>query len=274
MAKVLGKGLKALIKTYEEDSNVSWANVSINNIVKNKYQPRKNFPKVEMQELIKSIKEKGIIQPLAVRKISNNQFELIAGERRLRAADKLNLNTVPVYIVDIKNESDMMEYALIENIQRVNLNPIEEAKGYLLLKDKYDYSQEEIASSVSKSRSEVANKMRLLNLPSIIQDALQNNTINYAHARALVGIKEIKRMIVVFNVIIDKNLSVRQADYLIKNFDSTKKNQPISLENEKELASLLQTSTKINISKSGKGYIKIFFKDYLQLQKIINKIKK
>ena len=142
MAKVLGKGLKALIQSYGEESNISFANVPIKNIIKNKYQPRKNFSNDEMKSLIYSIKEKGIMQPLAVRKINKDQFELIAGERRLRAAFELKFSSIPVYIINIKNESEMMEYALIENIQRINLSPLEEASGYKLLKEKYNYSQE------------------------------------------------------------------------------------------------------------------------------------
>ena len=130
MAKVLGKGLKALIKTYGDDRDIALSQIPIKNISKNKYQPRKKFAKREMEDLINSIKDKGIMQPLAVRKINNHAFELIAGERRLRAARALKFNTIPAYIIKIDNESDMMEYALIENIQRVNLNAIEEARGY------------------------------------------------------------------------------------------------------------------------------------------------
>ena len=163
MAKVLGKGLEALIKNYSQDNQNNQTKISISDIITNQHQPRTHFDDQKMNMLINSIKEKGIIQPLTVRKNkNNNKFELIAGERRLRAAKAAGLKTVPVFIITIDNLAEMMELALIENIQRVDLNPIEEAEGYLVLQAKYNFTQNQIAKSVSKSRSEISNKLRLL----------------------------------------------------------------------------------------------------------------
>ena len=177
MANVLGKGLSALIKNNNLEDNSSSQRISINHIIPNKHQPRKNFHDEEMSCLINSIKKNGIIQPLTLRKLKNDSYELIAGERRLRAATFLKFKKVPAYIVQITQDSEMMELALIENIQRVDLNPIEEAEGYLILKEKYNYSQKKIAENVGKSRSEITNKMRLLSLPNEVIDGLRNNLI-------------------------------------------------------------------------------------------------
>ena len=181
MAKVLGKGLGALIKTYNSDVKQTSENydLDITKIVPNSNQPRRKFDEKSMADLIESINEKGILQPLAVRNIDDDSYELIAGERRLRAAQSIGLKTVPAFIIKVKNESEMMELALIENIQRDNLNSIEEAEGYAILSGKFNFTQNEIAKKVSKSRSEIANKLRLLKLPPLIQKSLRNNEINY-----------------------------------------------------------------------------------------------
>ena len=166
MAKVLGKGLEALIKTsnIEIDTGMIYPQLSIKKIVFNKNQPRRRFDAMKMDSLTKSISKKGILQPLTVRRTGDNEFELIAGERRFRAAIKAGLSTVPAYVINIINESEMMELALIENIQRVDLNPMEEAEGYAVLQGKYGLTQAKIALSVSKSRSEITNKFDLGNI--------------------------------------------------------------------------------------------------------------
>ena len=223
MAKVLGKGLGALIKNYSSDKNNNLPdyNLDINKIIPNVNQPRQTFDSKAMQSLAESIKEKGVLQPLAVRKINNNSYELIAGERRLRAAQMVGLQKVPVFILSIKDESEMMELALIENIQRDNLNSIEEAEGYAILNDKYNLSQKEIGRKVSKSRSEIANKLRLLRLPSVVQDSLRNGVIHYGHARSLISIQDSVKLLKVFKKIIAQKLTVRESEVLIK---SNKKN--------------------------------------------------
>ena len=218
MNKVLGKGLEALIKKHdtEENSRYLSGEISIKKIQPNPNQPRQTFNPNKMEELKQSIKEKGVLQPLTVKQLKNGLFEIVAGERRYRAAKAIGLKWIPAYTINIKNDSEMMELALIENIQRVNLNPIEEAEGYAVLRGKYQFSQKEIAKKVSKSRTEIANKIRLLKLPPIIKDSLRENQISYGHARALIGIKESKTMIAIFYNIIKNKISVRETEKIIK----------------------------------------------------------
>ena len=280
MAKVLGKGLGALIKNYSSDKNNNLPdyNLDINKITPNVNQPRKIFDSKAMQSLAESIKEKGVLQPLAVRKVNDNSYELIAGERRLRAAQMVGLKKVPVFILSIKDESEMMELALIENIQRDNLNSIEEAEGYAILNDKYNLSQKEIGRKVSKSRSEIANKLRLLRLPSVIQDSLRNGIIHYGHARSLISIQDSVKLLKIFKKIIAQKLTVRESEMLIK---FNKKNNVKKFKNnnqheklEKKLISYLQTNLSIKKSKKNKGKIIIEFNTRYDLDKIISLILK
>ena len=280
MAKVLGKGLGALIKNYSSDKNNNLPdyNLDINKITPNVNQPRKIFDSKAMQSLAESIKEKGVLQPLAVRKVNDNSYELIAGERRLRAAQMVGLKKVPVFILSIKDESEMMELALIENIQRDNLNSIEEAEGYAILNDKYNLSQKEIGRKVSKSRSEIANKLRLLRLPSVIQDSLRNGIIHYGHARSLISIQDSVKLLKIFKKIIAQKLTVRESEMLIK---FNKKNNIKKFKNnnqheklEKKLISYLQTNLSIKKSKKNKGKIIIEFNTRYDLDKIISLILK
>ena len=274
MAKALGKGLKALIRNYKEDQS-NQDLIPIEQIIVNQHQPRKHFDDEQLKNLTESIKKNGILQPVTIRKIKENKFELIAGERRLRSAKKAGIKHIPAFIISINNLAEMMEYALIENIQRVNLNPIEEAEGYLVLKEKYNFTQEKIALSVSKSRSEIANKLRLLNLPDIIRTALLNNKIYYAHARSLLSINNQKAMIAIFNKIIKNKLSIRQTENLIKGLKNKKISVGTSnafLIEEKILNEKL--GTKVIIQSNNKiGKIKISFKNKDELQQIIKKIK-
>ena len=280
MAKVLGKGLGALIKNYSSDKNNNLPdyNLDINKITPNVNQPRKIFDSKAMQSLAESIKEKGVLQPLAVRKVNDNSYELIAGERRLRAAQMVGLKKVPVFILSIKDESEMMELALIENIQRDNLNSIEEAEGYAILNDKYNLSQKEIGRKVSKSRSEIANKLRLLRLPSVIQDSLRNGIIHYGHARSLISIQDSVKLLKIFKKIIAQKLTVRESEMLIK---FNKKNNVKKIKNnnqheklEKKLINYLQTNLSIKKSKKNKGKIIIEFNTRYDLDKIISLILK
>jgi len=280
MAKVLGKGLDALIGTYNTDKNNQSVNynLDITKIVPNPNQPRQKFNSQALNNLIQSIKEKGILQPLAVRKINNNSYELIAGERRLRAAKAIGLTTVPVFILLIKNDSEMMELALIENIQRDDLNAMEEAEGYAILSGKYNLTQEKIAKKVSKSRSEISNKLRLLKLPSVIQEGLRNCAINYGHARALIGIRKSTIMLKTFKKIIAQKLNVRQTETLINSFKKTplkiprKQNKYTKI--EKKLANYLNTKLSIKQSKKHRGKIIIEFKTKSELSKITSLITK
>ena len=222
MTKVLGKGLGALIRNYNSNVESEHFNseLPIKNIIPNNNQPRKVFNLKKLNSLIDSIKEKGIIQPITVRDVGNDTFEIIAGERRYRAAKQINLATIPAYILNIKDDFEMMELALIENIQRANLNAMEEAEGYLFLKEKYNFSQADIAKKISKSRSEIANKLRLLKLPANIQASLKNREIEYGHARAILSLKNTSHMSSVHKKIIDKKLSVRNTEEIIKKINN------------------------------------------------------
>lgn len=279
MTKVLGKGLGALIRNYNSsvESEEFNAKLSIEKIVPNKNQPRKYFDSKELSSLINSIKEKGIIQPLTVRNIGNNNFEVIAGERRFRAAKKLKLNSVPAYILNIKNDFEMMELALIENIQRANLNSMEEAEGYMYLKNEYNFSQSQIAEKISKSRSEIANKMRLLNLPKNIQSSLKNRDIEYGHARALLGLKDIFNLNLIHKRILAQKLSVRNTEKIIKDINNKKSNTKTTVKRkkfieEKKLEIFFDSKVKIKKNSNHKGKIEVYFNSKSNLKNIVNKI--
>ena len=279
MAKVLGKGLEALIQNYSQDNKSNQTAIAISDIVVNQHQPRIYFDQDKMDMLIDSIKAKGIIQPLTVRKNKKNTFELIAGERRFRAAKAIGLKTVPVFIITVNNLAEMMELALIENIQRVDLNPIEEAEGYLVLSEKYNFTQKEIAKNVSKSRSEVANKLRLLKLPDIIKTGLLNNKIYYAHARALLSISNNTTAKKIYHEIIKNKLNARQTEILVKQIenkrpDKQQKKKYKFLKQEQDLQKTLNTNIAITSNKNKQGEIKIKFKNTKDLERIINRIKK
>ena len=272
MAKVLGKGLAALIRNNNSEQEDN--NVPLKSIIPNPNQPRQNFSLEDMEALVKSISEKGIIQPLAVRKINNNQFELISGERRLRAATKLKLKTIPVHIINIKNNVDSMELALIENIQRVDLNAMEEAEAYFILMNKYKQTQAEISKKVSKSRSEIANKIRLLKLPKMIQESIKKKEIDYGHARALLSISDNKHLIKIYKSVLNKKLSVRQTEQLSKSLKKLSKNNQASLNKytKQQLWLKEYLNTNIKIIAGQKNKIIIEFANDKKLDSIINKI--
>ena len=271
MAKVLGKGLAALIRNHSSDQD---NNIPIKNIIPNPNQPRKTFNIQDMNELINSISEKGIIQPLTVRQVDNNRFELISGERRFRAAAHLKLKTVPVHIMNIHNNRDSMELALIENIQRVDLNPMEEAEAYAILMNKYNLTQLEISKKVSKSRSEIANKIRLIKLPEIIQKSLKKNKLHYGHARALLSLNSSTKILKTYHTIVSKGLSVRQTEALIQSSKKQKIRKRISFKKyTKQVAWLKQyLNTNVKIVNSNNNKIIIEFSNDKELELIINKI--
>lgn len=211
----LGKGLGALIKETKSGSQEqNIRDVEVSKIVPNKRQPRTNFNEAELQELAASIKEKGILQPLIVRPIASGNFELIAGERRWRAAKTLGLTKVPVVIRKATDE-DSLEIALIENIQRANLNPIEEAQAFEQLINEFELTQEQIATKVGKERSTVANMLRLLSLPKEIQDYLGQDEISMGHARALLALANRKQQLDICLRVISEKLSVRETERLV-----------------------------------------------------------
>ena len=280
--KRLGKGLEALITSYTTKDGDRYLDgaVPIEQIIANRNQPRQDFNPKEMQELTDSIKANGILQPLTVRDLDDGKFELIAGERRLRSAREAGLETVPVYILSIEADVEMMEYALIENIQRVDLNPIEEAEGYAILCGKYNLAQEEIAKRVGKSRPAIANSLRLLKLPPEIKSALKSGDISAGHARAILGVRKSLQMMTLYQKVMRSGLNVRQTEELVKNIaESSKELQKIQIsaprnseiiQIENNLISKFGTKVVIQKKRGGKGKIKIEFYSENDLQRILD----
>ena len=272
----LGKGLGALISQYSTNDNDGYVDDSIliSKIKPNKNQPRKEFDELKMEELKSSIQEKGILQPIAVREIKKNHYEIIAGERRYRAAKEIGLKTIPVYILSVDSESEIMEYALIENIQRVDLDPIEESEAYALLKSKYNLSQNEISKKVGKSRSLIANSLRLLKLPTSIKDDIKRKKLTMGHAISLLSLHSKTQMLAIADRIKKKKLSVRNTEEIVSkiNQSSTKKIfrvQPKEIKALNLLESKLihKYGTKVSIStnkaKKGKIILEYYSKDDL-----------
>ena len=280
--KRLGKGLEALITSYTTKDGDRYLDgaVPIEQIIANRNQPRQDFNPKEMQELTDSIKANGILQPLTVRDLDDGKFELIAGERRLRSAREAGLKTVPVYILSVEADVEMMEYALIENIQRVDLNPIEEAEGYAILCGKYNLAQEEIAKRVGKSRPAIANSLRLLKLPPEIKSALKSGDISAGHARAILGVRKSLQMMTLYQKVIRSGLNVRQTEELVKNIaESSKELQKIQklgprnseiVQIENKLISKFGTKVVIQKKRGGKGKIQIEFYSESDLQRILD----
>ena len=280
--KRLGKGLEALITSYTTKDGDRYLDgaVPIEQIIANRNQPRQDFNPKEMQELTDSIKANGILQPLTVRDLEDGKFELIAGERRLRSAREAGLETVPVYILSVEADVEMMEYALIENIQRVDLNPIEEAEGYAILCGKYNLAQEEIAKRVGKSRPAIANSLRLLKLPPEIKSALKSGDISAGHARAILGVRKSLQMMTLYQKVIRSGLNVRQTEELVKNIaESSKELQKIQksaprnseiVQIENNLISKFGTKVVIQKKRGGKGKIQIEFYSGSDLQRILD----
>ncbi len=210
----LGRGLESLIPTRGHDKSKDYFDCHVQDIVTNPDQPRKFFTKTAIDELAASIEEKGILQPLVVRAIGGGKFELIAGERRYRAAMQLQMERVPVIVKNVR-EDEVLELALIENIQREDLNPIEEAMAYRDLLGKFQYTQEELAGRLGKDRSSIANSLRLLKLPDKIRDSLLDSTLSMGHARALLGIDDRELQIEIARDVVDKKLSVRDTEELV-----------------------------------------------------------
>ena len=214
--KVLGRGLDALISPTATDG-IQRERVQMlkpEEVHASKYQPRLHFSEEKIEELAQSIREKGVIQPILVRSAGVDRYELIAGERRLRAAKVLGLNEIPAIVRRVA-DADVLELSIIENVQREELNSIEEAKAYQRLAQEFGYSQDNIAAKVGKDKSSISNLLRLLNLPQKVQDFLSQNLITFGHARALIPVQDEKRQIIFCQKIVEKGLSVRQVESLI-----------------------------------------------------------
>ena len=284
--KRLGKGLEALIRSDQDkeknDSSLlmtkteSISKIKLNDIHPNPNQPRKLFDVAALNELAASISEKGLISPVTVRKIKNG-YELIAGERRWRALKHLKKRTVPAYVLDAKNSSDIMEMALVENIQREDLNSIEESEAYNVLNKKYGLSHESIAKAVGKKRVTISNSLRLLKLPLEIRKSLIERKISAGHARAILQTKSRSIMIKVWKTIMEKNLSVRDAENMVKAKQPNQAKKRRTLKNkdhqiapiENKLIEILGTKVKLKSSQKG-GKIEISYFSIDDLDRIID----
>ena len=272
--KGLGRGLSSLIG--DGDIKTSNNKISISSIIPNKNQPRKIFEKNALEELKNSIKERGIIQPLIVRKSvdQNNKFELIAGERRWQAAQSAGLHEVPVVIIEADNLKSL-EFAIIENVQREDLNAIEEAESYKNLIENFGYDQEKVSKFIGKSRSHVSNSLRLLTLPDKIVDMIKNEKISQGHAKILIGLNN---ALLVAEKIINKKLSVRQTENLVrflKNGSKKIKNikDPNITVTENELINKIGMKVILNNKKNNSGSLIFEYKGLDQLDRLINVIK-
>ena len=287
MKKGLGKGLAALIGDLDEKSNDQGTkvntevaddqtNVPIEFLVPNRDQPRKNFSETSLDELSQSIKQKGILLPILVRPLNDKEFQIIAGERRWRAAQKAGLNEVPVIIKNF-NEIEVLEIGLIENMQRENLSAIEEALGFEKLQKEYNYTQENLSKILSKSRAYVANALRLLSLPHKVQQLVQSGDLSSGHARALIVLAD---PLPVAKFAIKKGMSVRQLESYVSYLKKDKKSKqasvsqksPDTLMLEKKLTDSLGLSVQIDEGKGEKGEIKIKYLSYDQLNFICDKL--
>ena len=271
--KGLGRGLSSLIG--DSDITVTTNKISISSIVPNKFQPRKRFEKDSLEELSNSIRERGIIQPLIVRKSEDkeNKYELIAGERRLQASQNAGLHEVPVVILKADNLKSL-EFAIVENVQRKDLNPIEEAEGYQRLINEFHYDQEKVAKFIGKSRAHISNCLRLLGLPKKIIKYLEDEKISQGHAKILVGLENSE---LIADKIISKKLSVRQTEALARltrnrNIQKTKKD-PNILDTENQLSSKIGMRVFIQNKKNKSGTLTFEYKDFDQLDRLIKIVK-
>ena len=277
----LGRGLDALFSEALSGSKDSVQMIPVSSIIPNPRQPRTQFNEEELEELSASIKEHGVIQPLIVREQSDGQYILIAGERRLRAAQIAGLNSVPVILREA-DDRELLELALIENIQREDLSPLEAAEAYKSLEEDFNLTHEEISKRVGKNRASVTNTMRLLKLPGEVQNAILNRTISEGHARALLSLPTAQAQISAMNHIINNSLNVRQTEEYVRSLLGEKK--PTPKKNEKELPpemqeiedtlrQLIGTKVSLKPSKNGSGSISIHYYSAEELEAIIEKLR-
>ena len=272
--KGLGRGLSSLIGDTKVNSNINKLGVS--DLVRNKLQPRKIFDQKNLEELTNSIKERGVIQPIIVRNSQDHtdKYEIIAGERRWLAAQNAGLHEVPVVITEA-DDLKSLEFAIVENVQRHDLNSIEEANGYQKLIDQFGYDQEKVAKFIGKSRSHISNCLRLLTLPKEVIALIENGNLSQGHAKVLVGLEN---AFFVAKKIIDKKLSVRQAENLVRIFKTTGKSKYILKDSnlkqlESELINKIGLNVSINNKKNNSGSIYFEYKNLDQLNRIIEIIK-
>lgn len=285
----LGRGLSALLENAKTDittkqngENVpvvgTVANIKIKQIETNPFQPRTNFEELALQELAESIKQHGIIQPITVRKLGYDKYQLISGERRFRASQIAGLTDVPAYI-RIANDQAMLEMALIENIQREDLDPIEVALSYKRLIDECDLTQEQLSEKVSKQRSTVTNYLRLLKLPAEIQKALRDKDLTMGHARALINIENPDKQLAIFALALENNLSVRQIEELARGEKvaftpkTTRVDKPLAIEDKQiagKLEKIFNQSYQFKRNAKGGGQITLSFSNDQELEHILS----
>jgi ParB family chromosome partitioning protein len=290
--QALGRGLSALLKDPENDIksvNDKNADKVVGNIIElelnaieiNPFQPRTNFNEESLQELASSIKELGVIQPITVRKLDFNKYQLISGERRLRASKMAGLSVIPSYI-RIANDNESLIMALVENIQRHDLDPIEIALSYQRLIDEIQLTQEQMSDRVGKKRSTIANYLRLLKLDPIIQTGIRDGFISMGHGRAMISIENLDDQSDIYHKIISQNLSVRETEALVKNYQEGVKPKPkdktvasfsVREEEKKAIRDYLGTKVDVNVAENGKGKITIPFHSEEEFNRILKLIK-
>ena len=272
--KGLGRGLSSLIG--DNEIRVSKNKISISSITKNKFQPRKYFEKDALEELTNSIKERGIIQPIIVRKskTENGKFEIVAGERRWQAAQNAGLHEVPIVEIDV-DDLKSLEFAIVENVQRSDLNPIEEAMGYQRSIEEFNYDQEKVSKFIGKSRSHISNSLRLLSLPNEVQNLIETKKLTQGHAKVLVGMENANFLA---KKIVDKKLSVRQAENLIRVLkfrknSKSKSRDPNIINLEENVESKTGLKVKIYSKKNNSGSVLFEYRDNDQLNHLLMIIK-
>ena len=275
----LGTGLDSLLGSRSDSEGSQVSQISVDELTPGQYQPRTKMHKSTLEELSQSIKEQGVLQPLVVRRLASGRFEIVVGERRWRAAQLAGIDSVPAIIRDLNND-ETAKIALIENLQREDLNSMDQARGLLRLQREFNLTQEELGSSVGKSRSTVTNLLRLLNLTTDVQSMLEEGKIEMGHARSLLSLTETEQLECAKRVV-SESMSVRQCEALVATFSSAKKiknsqaksKDPNTRLLEKELSELLGSAVQITHNSKGRGKLVVNFKNLDALQGVLDKIK-
>ncbi|MDN3724221.1 ParB/RepB/Spo0J family partition protein [Aequorivita sp. SDUM287046] len=289
--QALGRGLSALLKDPSNDIKSvadknadkvvgSIVELELGSIEVNPFQPRTSFNEESLRELASSIRELGVIQPITVRKLDFNKYQLVSGERRFRASKLVGLETIPAYI-RIANDQESLEMALVENIQRQDLDPIEIALSYQRLIEEINVTQEELSDRVGKNRSTIANYLRLLKLDPIIQTGMRDGFISMGHGRALINIDDLSDQLDIYEKILSQNLSVRDTESLVREYKNPWQKTapqktaapPFAKKAKKELTDIFETSVEVKVSKSGKGQLVVPFKNKDDFERILKLIK-
>ena len=275
----LGTGLDSLLGDRPKPESVTVTQISVDDLAPGQYQPRTRMHKSTLEELAQSIKEQGVLQPLVVRRLASGRFEIVVGERRWRAAQLAGIKSVPAIVRDLNND-ETAKIALIENLQREDLNALDQAKGLMRLQREFNLSQEELGLAVGKSRSAVTNLLRLLNLASEVQALLEEGKIEMGHARSLLALSD-EQQLVCAKRVISESLSVRECEAMVAGISGNKKKpatktktlDPNTVALERELSEIFGSSVEIKHNKKGRGKLIVNFKNLDTLQGILDKIK-